>query len=152
MSMRTKSFVFVACVLAIAALVVSFGLLPRELRAPTTDIVVAPPASLDDTIVVDAPLPQSVASSPLAISGRARGSWFFEASAPVSLQDASGTTIAIGHLTAQGDWMTTNYVPFTATLTFTKLATSTVGTLIFKNDNPSGDPAKDKVLEIPVRF
>ena len=150
--MGTKSFIMITCVLIVAALVVSFGLLPRELRAPTTDIVATPPASLADTITVDAPLPQNTITSPLTITGQARGSWFFEASAPVSLADASGTTIATGHLTAQGDWMTTNYVPFTATLTFTKPATRTVGTLIFKNDNPSGDPTNDKVLEIPVRL
>jgi hypothetical protein len=47
--------------------------------------------------------------------------------------------------------MTTDYVPFTATLTFTAPATHT-GTLILTNDNPSGDPKKQKELDIPVEF
>ena len=42
-------------------------------------------------------------------------------------------------------------LPFTAQLEFSAPTTAT-GTLILKNDNPSGDPAKDKQLTVPVKF
>ena len=109
-------------------------------------------AILDDTISVEAPLKNSHISSPLVIRGKARGSWYFEASAPVELRNASGAVIAQGHITAQGDWMTSDYVPFTATLTFTAQPTGSTGTLILKNDNPSGDPSREKELDIPLNF
>ncbi|MEI6863857.1 MAG: Gmad2 immunoglobulin-like domain-containing protein [Candidatus Adlerbacteria bacterium] len=110
------------------------------------------PASIDDIITTTSPLPHTTIVSPLVVTGTARGSWYFEASAPVELRSATGAVIAQGHVTAQGDWMTSEYVPFTATLTFTAQPAGTVGTLVLKNDNPSGDPAREKELDIPVNF
>ncbi len=124
---------------------------------PTISSPVAP-ASLDDLISVSSPLPGAIVSSPLTVVGRARGNWFFEASAPIELRDASDTVIAQGHAQAQSDWMTTDYVPFTATLTFvmpnslSSTSSPQTGTLVLKNDNPSGNPASQKELDIPVRF
>lgn len=111
-----------------------------------------------DKIKITSPLPMAVIQSPLEISGQARGSWFFEASAPVSLVDFDGKVIAQGTIKAQGDWMTTEFVPFTAELTFTSpykvgdQDTMKRGALIFKKDNPSGDPKNDDSLEIPIQF
>lgn len=105
-----------------------------------------------DKIVLTEPLPNDTVESPLVISGSARGSWFFEASFPVFLTDWDGLIIADGIATAQGDWMTSEFVPFTATLNYT-LATSSYsnkGTLILQKDNPSGLPEHDDALEIPV--
>ncbi len=119
--------------------------------APNNPPASARPAALDDLIVVEAPLADALVTSPITISGKARGNWYFEASAPVELRDTNGTIIAQGHIEAQGDWMTSEYVPFTATLTFTSPAAKT-GLLILKNDNPSGDPTREKQLVIPVRF
>ena len=69
------------------------------------------------------------------------------------LDTPGGGVIAHGHAEAQGDWMTSEYVPFTATLTFTQQPSpGLAGTLILKNDNPSGDPTKEKELDIPVTF
>lgn len=123
---------------------------PREGSAPAS-ATSSQAQALSNLILVSAPTENSAISSPLAIAGQARGTWYFEASAPVQLLDANGTVIAQGHLTAQGDWMTAEFVPFTATLTFTKPATPT-GTLVLKNDNPSGDPSRQKELDIPVKF
>lgn len=91
-----------------------------------------------------------VLTSPLTVTGEAAG-WYFEASFPVQLLDGTGKIIAQGPAQAQGDWMTTNFVPFKATLTFAKPATAT-GTLVLRNDNPSGLPENDRFLRIPVRF
>ncbi len=104
-----------------------------------------------DMMRVTSPSAKAKVSSPLTIEGEARGNWYFEASFPISLVDASGTVVASGIGKAQGDWMTTEYVPFTATLTWTK-AVATSGILILKRDNPSGLKENDASVAIPVRF
>lgn len=111
----------------------------------------APPASKDDLITVDAPLPNASVRSPLTISGKARGGWYFEASFPVKIYDGNGTLLGSTPAQAIGDWMTSEYVPFTATLTFT-LPTTPTGTLVLEKDNPSGLPEHANELSIPVRF
>ena len=98
------------------------------------------------------PRPNQTIKSPLQITGEARGNWFFEASFPVDLVNSDGVVIAQGYATAQGEWMTTEFVSFTSTLTFTRdnNAYSNKGTLILHKDNASGLPEHDDALEIPV--
>jgi hypothetical protein len=50
--------------------------------------------------------------------------------------------------------MTTSMVPFTADINFTvpKNSPKWNGEIILKKDNPSGDPARDESIEIPVMF
>lgn len=109
-----------------------------------------------DLIRLTSPLPGAEITSPVIITGEARGTWFFEASFPVYLTDWDGKIIAQGVAAAKSDWMTTDFVPFTATLTFTTADISgnysDKGTLILKKDNPSGLPEHDDALEIPVRL
>lgn len=93
--------------------------------------------------------PNSLIQSPLEITGQAR-LWYFEGSFPVALLDADGNTIAQGIATAQSDWMTSEFVPFKATLSWN--TTSTSGVLMFKKDNPSGDPLRDETFQIPIRL
>ncbi len=105
-------------------------------------------------IRIDYPRPNQAITSPLVIRGEARGNWFFEASFPVFLTDWDGRIIAQGIATAKGEWMTTDFVPYEATLTFIvdKDVYSDRGTLILRKDNPSGLPANDDAMEIPVIF
>lgn len=111
------------------------------------------PAS-ENTIIIDAPLPGTFVTSPISVSGQARGNWFFEASAPVSVVDWDGKIIGEGYITAQGDWMTTEFVSFTGTITYTIDPNTPYdrGAIIFKKDNPSGLPEHDDAREIPIRF
>lgn len=102
-------------------------------------------------IRLDSPHPGDLITSPLMIRGEARGNWFFEASFPVILTNWDGLIIAQGTATAKGDWMTENFVPFEAVLKFdVQQSYSNRGSLILKKDNPSGLPANDDALEIPV--
>jgi hypothetical protein len=103
-----------------------------------------------DLIKIDSPRPTQQVASPLAISGQARGSWFFEASFPVKLLDASGTVLASGVATAQGEWMTSEFVPFAATLEYRAPVSGAAGTLVLQRDNPSGLPENDDQLVVPV--
>jgi hypothetical protein len=111
-----------------------------------------------ESIKIESPAGMAVIATPLALKGQARGNWFFEGSAPVSLVDWDGKIIAEGMVTAEGEWMTTEFVPFTGTLEFVSPYTPgdedfmKRGSLIFKKDNPSGLPENDDALELPVLF
>jgi len=107
---------------------------------------------LMDMIKVEYPIANQAITSPVTIIGKARGNWYFEASFPVVITDWDGLIIAQGHAQANGDWMTTDFVPFTATLEFKKPIYKNNGTLILKRDNPSGLPQNDAALEIPIMF
>jgi len=104
-----------------------------------------------DLIVLETPRPGQVISSPVVIKGKARGSWYFEASFPARLIDANGQALGTMPIQANGEWMTTEFVPFTATMDFTTPSAKT-GTLILQKDNPSGLPEHDEELRIPVIF
>lgn len=103
-------------------------------------------------VVLESPRSGERISSPLTLTGVALGTWFFEASFPVELRDAQGNVIAQHFVTAQSDWMTTDYVRFSGELTFTKPAQGTTGTLVLKKDNPSGLPEHDDAREIEIVF
>lgn len=91
-------------------------------------------------------------SSPLEITGEARGTWFFEASFPITILDDSGNIIVEGHAEATADWMTEEFVGFKATLQFTTPQNVTKGFLVLHKDNPSGLAQNDDELKIPVKF
>jgi len=103
----------------------------------------------NDVIRVFKPQPHSIVTNPLVILGEARGTWFFEASFPVHLDDASGAAIATGVAQAQGEWMTEEFVPFQVTLDIPN-AFSGEATLVLEKDNPSGLPEHADSLGIPV--
>ncbi|MDP3900166.1 MAG: PQQ-dependent sugar dehydrogenase [bacterium] len=129
-----------------------------------------------DLISVSQPAVNQVITSPLQISGEARGTWYFEATFPVELRDENGLALAQGYAQAQDDpsarldsrldssqtrraarlvdeagWMTENFVPFSASIDFDKPTTLT-GVLILKKNNASGLPEFDRQIEIPVNF
>jgi len=106
-----------------------------------------------DLIRVDSPRADEVISSPLTISGAARGMWYFEATFSVRLLDANGNEIPIqpGYIMTENEWMTEDFVSFNTTHTFSLSATDT-GTLVFERANPSGLPENADEYRIPVRF
>ncbi len=108
-------------------------------------------ASKEDLIWLATPLPNQAIESGVVINGQARGNWYFEASFPVKLLDANGKVLTQVPAQAQGEWMTTNYVPFSVKLTFSKPTTAT-GTLVLEKDNPSGLPENANEVRIPVTF
>lgn len=105
-----------------------------------------------DLIRANTPKPNEKIHSPLVVTGEARGTWYFEASFPVKLYDEEGNLLASGPATATEDWMTEDFVPFTATLEFSAPSKGTTGKLVLEKDNPSGLPENDDSLIIPVKF
>jgi hypothetical protein len=128
---------------------------PRDVVADSavTDSTVrrVPPAAKAGLIELHNPFPGDIIQSPLALEGRAKGPWYFEASFPVYLLNAAGDTIARVPAEAQGEWMTENMVFFKATLEFVAPAGDS-GTLVLSKSNASGLPEHDDELRVPVRF
>ncbi len=105
---------------------------------------------LSDWIVLEQPTEDQLGTCPLIVSGEARGPWYFEAVFPVILLDAEGQLIAQGIATAQEEWMTEDFVPFSMQLYYETL--STEGTLILEKSNPSGLPENALQLSVPVKL
>jgi hypothetical protein len=119
-----------------------------ELKGKLSADMAADPAQM---VELTSPLPSQFVT-PITLTGRARGPWYFEASFPVELRDSSNTLIVTAVAQAQSDWMTENWVPFTVTLSFPAQPIGSTGTLVLKKDNPSGEPLNDASLVIPVQF
>lgn len=102
-------------------------------------------------IRVTSPVTDATVSSPLSISGEAVGSWYFEGEFTVSMIDGNGAEASSAIVKAQGDWMTQSYVPFTATMDFKKQLTP-FGYLVFKKNNPSGQPSNDQEYKLRIYF
>lgn len=151
-----KGLIVFAVIVAMISFVVGPGLRtvqtpPPEPATPAEPTGTTAQPALTDNIHIASPLPDSAVTSPLDVRGEARGMWFFEASFPVRLLDGNGNEIARTAAKTGGNWMTTDFVPFDATLTFAAPSTAS-GTLVLKRDNPSGEPANDAEVRVPVRF
>jgi hypothetical protein len=127
---------------------------PTNTSTTTSTTASTTNSDVSDLIRLTSPQPGTEITSPVTITGEARGTWYFEASFPVSLTDWNGKIIAQGVAQAQSDWMTTDFVPFKVTLIYKTSdisgQNSNKGTLILKKDNPSGLPENEKSLEVPV--
>ena len=106
----------------------------------------------DGFIYLVSPMPGQIITSPLKITGLARGTWFFEGDFPVIVLDGENNTLATGYCTANGDWMTTDYVGFEGLIKFDKADNGEKGALLLRKDNPTGLPQHDNALRIPVYF
>lgn len=102
-----------------------------------------------DVIQVVTPLPGAVVGKQFSVNGSARGTWYFEGSFPIEVDGANGAPIATVVAKASGDWMASEFVPFTASVT---LPDSYMGpaTVLLKKDNPSGLPDKDALIAFPI--
>ena len=90
-------------------------------------------------------------SSPLPVVGTVPGSWSFEASFPIRLEENNGKIIAQTNAHVLGNWMSTNLVIFSAQLTFPNQPSGD-GKLIIEKDNPSGLTQNSDYVSIPIRF
>jgi hypothetical protein len=126
---------------------------PRQCRDEDGNLYVEEVATVEptDMIRVSAPASNATVESPVAVTGDARGSWYFEASFAAEVFDANGKSLGMSPIQAQGEWMTTDFVPFKGSITFSKPTTAT-GYIRFHKDNPSGDPIRDAHVDIPVKF
>ncbi|MBU0646446.1 GerMN domain-containing protein [Patescibacteria group bacterium] len=140
--MKKKLFTLAAIIVAIFALYLILPVSPLHAPAPETPE--------DNLVRLNDFQPGQLIESPFALTGQARGTWFFEDSFPVELLDDQGRVLVQTPAQAQADWMTEDFVPFSVTLDF--IPASATGTLVLKKDNPSGLPENDDERRFPVKF
>ena len=125
-------------------------------HAPTTDT--SKPSELEaytysnataDMITVDEPQAHASVPPTFTVSGKARGTWYFEATFPIEVKDTRGAVIGQGHAQAKSDWMTTEFVPYSASITLSRPYTGDAR-LFLEKDNPSGDRLRDASLSFPI--
>jgi hypothetical protein len=105
--------------------------------------------ALRDRVLVSSPKPGSTVGKTFQIRGEAPGNWHFEASFPLKVIDPKGNTLANSYCQAQGEWMTTDQVPFLCNVSITG-SYSGPATLILMKDNPSGLPEHDDSIDFQV--
>jgi len=104
----------------------------------------------NNEIIVDLPFPGAVVGKDFTVVGKARGSWFFEASFPIDVLDKDGKILFQTYATAKGEWMTQDFVPFKSQLI--QLPDYYIGpaTLVLHKDNPSDLPGNDASASFPI--
>ncbi len=111
---------------------------------------------IEDKIIITAPAKDSVIASPVAVSGKCRGWWFFEGDFPVDIYDDNGKLLGQHYASfspsyPEEEWMTENFVNFSGSIKFSK-PTADTGYILFKKDNPSDQRELDESFKLPVKF
>ena len=156
-----RSIGIVIIFLVVALLIARY--IEREKEKPPLETGIIPPAAeatytnaSADLIRVELPYPGAVVGKEFSVIGRARGTWFFEASFPVKVLDKDGNVLVEHYAETQPDpvtgeinWMTTEFVPFKGDL---KVPETYIGlvTLVLMKDNPSGEPEFDASISFPI--
>lgn len=101
-------------------------------------------------ITVDTPKPGQSVRLPFTVSGKVPGNWTFEANFPIELIDKDGNSLVTMPVQVEGDWMTTDLVPFS--VTFDAIESDYRGniTMVLRKDNPSGLPENDDAVSIDL--
>lgn len=102
----------------------------------------------DNLIRVVSPQPGDAVPGTFTLTGEARGNWYFEASFPIEIVDANGARILQMPIQAQGEWMTTEFVPFSTEVVVPNYRGP--ATLILHKDNASGLPEHDASVSMPI--
>ncbi len=138
--------VIILIVITFLALVFDWGRRGTELSQKNINST----STIEMPIIVNNIKDNQQVSNPIKIQGKARGSWFFEATFPIQLVDVDGNIITSTVGMAQSDWATTSFVNFTAELDYNNASSSGPALIVLNNDNPSGNPDFDQSIFIPV--
>ncbi len=114
----------------------------------------APAVTTVEGLTVTAPVAGQAISSPLLISGLVNGQGWtgFEGQVgTVRLVDGSGKELGLAILTATTEW-TQLPTQFKTSLEFTPPAGGGNGFLVFRNENASGEPERDREYKLPITF
>ncbi len=149
--MNNKSIILVIVILALIIVLLSGILIFWPKTKTSNRAITATP--IPSGIEVTSPKPNDVISSPLKITGLVHGDGWngFEGQVGiVDLIDNGGNQLTYGILKGTTEW-TTSPTNFETTLEFSPVP-GTSGSLVFKNENPSGDPVRDKIFIVPITF
>ncbi len=131
----------------ISVLLLVVLLLPKPVQSPVQNNQRAA------DIEIFSPQPNEEISSPLKITGIVRGNGWsgFEGQVgTVRLFDERDNELGLAILTAKGEWMQ-QVIDFETTLWFNYQGNGS-GKLVFYNENPSGEPAREKTFTLPVKL
>lgn len=123
---------------------------PRQCVYDGTTFVESIPPFGNDEIHIISPVRGATVMSPVVITGEAVGGWYFEGQFPIRIIDSERKGIAFGVAHAKGDWMTSDFVPFEATIPF--FPATAHGALLFQKNNPSGLPDNSSTISLSVFF
>ena len=154
MNKHIRAFVIIG-VLAVAIIIVGVivgkNIKPNpylQIPAPQAQGIVGVTTS-GGQITINNLVPGQTIHTPFTVTGIIAG-WFFEGSFPVYMNDNLGNRIGAGIASSSQDWMTANPIPFSVTLP--AVSYTGPGTLVFHNDNASGEPQNDDSYTVPVIF
>jgi len=156
MKKTTISMLIIIALLILIALIFDWGRRGSEVSNMNTNIFATGTVEQNSSSTSEMPISvdnikdNQTVSNPINIQGKARGSWFFEATFPIQLVDASGNIITTTQARAETDWATTSFVNFSATLEYNNSTSTGRALIVLSNDNPSGDPARSQSIFIPV--
>ncbi len=142
-TMNTRIWMVVCIVLFVVIIVLGWILATTPASTPS-----AGEPFVSDMVKITSPLPNAAVAKTFTVKGYARGRWYFEASFPVKVNDASGKEVGSGIAQAESDWMTEEFVPFSAPIIVADY--SGPATLVLLKDNPSGLPEHDDAVSIPI--
>ena len=153
-----RIFLFVLIIIGIGLLITEKTWVPKLVdqiikseeaqKVATKDIITYSNAS-SDLITVELPFPGAVTGKDFSIIGKARGTWYFEASFPITILDKDNKVLVNTYAQAQGEWMTENFVPFRSDV---KIPETYIGpaTIVLQKDNPSDMREKDAYISFPI--
>ncbi len=162
MNTKVGWWILIGLTLLIAVMAIVLFVIPTPVSAPTIPTNTSEPTrpttgsintpnpvpTLHSKIVVTSPKSGATVGNTFVVSGNAPGTWFFEASFPVQVRDKDNNKIGQAIAQAQGDWMTTGLVTFTASITVSNYTGP--ATVVLLRNNPSGLPEHDDALEVPI--
>lgn len=104
------------------------------------------------TLTLTSPERSGNVTSPLSVAGSVPGAWSHEGQFTLRLLNADSNVLAEGAATLDGDWMSENQVPFSASLTFTAPVAGSMGLLVLEKANPSGLQDNADSVTVPIQF
>ncbi|HEU5114675.1 MAG TPA: Gmad2 immunoglobulin-like domain-containing protein [Candidatus Paceibacterota bacterium] len=147
---KTRLVIIIVIILAIVYAIFAFDVPYRKVSDNLPSVEQATSTAATDKVILESPQAGSAISSPVALSGVATSSWYFEAVFPVEVVAEDGVTVlGRGQARSLTDWMAYGFAPFTASISF-NAGTSTKGFIRLMKDNASGDPRHDEHVDVPV--
>src|SRR3989344_39825 len=148
MNKKLKIIISILLLLVIGYTIVTSTKKISEEEIKTIEEKVTYDRASTDLITVELPFLGAVTGKEFSVIGKARGMWFFEASFPIDVLDKDEKILVQTFATAQGEWMTENFVSFKGEV---KVPASYIGpaTLVLKKDNASGLPEHDAHISFP---
>ncbi len=104
----------------------------------------------EDDIRVELPYPGAVVGKEFRILGEARGPWFFEGSFSIEVLVPNGDVLAKTYASTEGEWMTTDFVPFISEVIDLPSAYRGEAVLILRKHNASDKRELDASISFPV--